>query len=239
MLKVTKLATTRRLTLLCLVLSELCTNQLARADSELNGQIKEVAAHYLQSRITDLQGKTAIFVTEPARSSRLAPCTSLEAFQAPSARRLGRVSVGVRCLAPNTWSIYLAARVSVVAQYVAAASSLRPGQKLSSSDLTVKIGDLGTLPEDVVLTPDRAIDHILIFGIVSGSPLRSVSLREPNAIQQGQPVKLIVNGSGFQVSAEAVALNNASDGQPIKAKTPDGQVVSGIAQSDGTVKLGF
>jgi flagellar basal body P-ring formation protein FlgA len=239
MQKVTEMASPPRLTLLGLAFLALCAHQPAIADSQLDSQIREVAARYLQSRIADLPGKTTIVVTEPARSSRLAACTSLEAFQAQSARRLGRISVGVRCLAPNTWSIYLSARVSVVTQYVAAASSLRPGQKLSPSDLALKTGDLGTLPEDVVLSTDRAINQILIFGIVSGSPLRSASLREPNAIQQGQPVKLILKGSGFQVSADAVALTNASDGQMVKTKTPTGQVVSGIAQSDGTVKLDF
>ncbi|MGA7180214.1 MAG: flagellar basal body P-ring formation chaperone FlgA [Thiobacillaceae bacterium] len=217
----------------------LCGQVSALADSQLNSQIKQVAESYLKSRIADIPGKATIVVTEPSRSSRLAGCSSLEAFQTENARRLGKTSIGVRCLAPSTWSIYLSARVGLVTQYLAAAVNLRPGQKLAASDIVFKAGDIGALPDGVALTAEQAIDHTLVFGVLAGTPLRSAMLREPPAVQQGQSVKLVLNGNGFQVSAEAVALGNANDGQVVRTKTSTGQVISGIAQSGGTVQVVF
>jgi flagella basal body P-ring formation protein FlgA len=211
----------------------------AMADAQLNSQVRQVAETYLKSRIANIPGKASISVTDPSNSSRLADCTSLEAFQSTGARKLGKTSVGVRCLAPTTWSIYLSARVSVVTQYVAAAAYLRPGKTLEASDLVTKTGDIGAFPDDVALSVDQAIDHTLAFGVLAGTPLRAGMLRELPAVQQGQSVKLVMKGNGFRVSADAIALANANDGQVVKAKTASGQIISGVAQSGGTVHVVF
>jgi flagella basal body P-ring formation protein FlgA len=225
--------------MLGLALLGLCVQVPAQADSQLNSQIRQVAERYLKSRVADIPGKATITVAEPARSSRLAGCSSLEAFQTQNAKRVGRTSVGVRCLAPSTWSIYLSARVSVVTQYVTAAANLRPGQKLDEGDLVIKTGDISAFPDDVALSAEQAIDHTLVFGVLSGTPLRARMLREPPVVQQGQSIKLVLKGNGFQVSADAVALANATDGQVVKTKTSSGQVISGVAQSGGTVQVVF
>lgn len=211
----------------------------ALADGPLNGQIKSVAEAYLKAHIADIPGKPTVVVAEPSRSSRLANCTSLEAFQPEGSKKLGNTSVGVRCLAPASWSIYLSARVNLVTQYLAAAANLRPGQKLGPGDMVVKTGDIGNLPGDVVLTANQALDHTLIFGVLAGTPVRTGMLRDPLVVQQGQSVRLVLAGNGFQVSAEAVALANAADGQVVKTKTAAGQVISGVAESGGTVRVVF
>jgi flagella basal body P-ring formation protein FlgA len=217
-----------------------CTwHATSMADSSLNGQIKAVAEAYLKARITDIPGKANILVAEPSRSSRLANCTSLEAFQPGGSKKLGATSVGVRCLAPASWSIYLSARVSLVTQYLAAAASLHPGQRVAAEDIVVKTGDIGNFPGDLVLSASQAVDHTLIFGVLAGTPLRMGMLRNPLVVQQGQSVRLLLDGKGFQVSAEAVALAGAADGQLVKTKTPSGQVVSGVAESGGTVRVTF
>jgi flagella basal body P-ring formation protein FlgA len=222
-----------------LALLGLCAQVPALADNTLNSQIRQVAGNYLKSRIVDIPGKATIVVNEPSNSSRLAACTSLEAFQTESAKKLGKTSVGVRCLGPATWSIYLSARVGVVTQYIAASTNLRPGQKLDASDLVIKTGDIGAFPDDVALSAEQAIDHTLIFGVLAGTPLRSAMLRNPLVVQQGQSVKLVLKGNGFQVSADAIALANANDGQVVKTKTSTGQIISGVAQSGGTVQVVF
>jgi len=209
------------------------------ADSPLNGQIKAVAEAYLKAQVADIPGKASVVVAEPSRSSRLANCTALEAFQPEGSKKLGNTSVGVRCLASATWSIYLSARVNLVTQYLAAASNLRPGQKLGPGDMVAKTGDLANLPGDVIFTANQAIDHTLIFGVLAGTPVRTGMLRDPLVVQQGQSVRLVLAGNGFQVSAEAVALANAADGQAVKTKTVAGQVVSGVAESGGTVRVTF
>jgi flagella basal body P-ring formation protein FlgA len=50
---------------------------------------------------------------------------------------------------------------------------------------------------------------------------------------------VVVNGPGFSVTSEAKALNNANDGQLTQVRTPNGQVVSGIAKLGGIVELTY
>jgi flagella basal body P-ring formation protein FlgA len=69
--------------------------------------------------------------------------------------------------------------------------------------------------------------------------LRHDLLKAPLAIQQGQSVKLLSGGTGFRVSAEGKALNNAQDGQLAQVRTGSGQTVSGIARTGGTVEIAF
>jgi flagella basal body P-ring formation protein FlgA len=77
------------------------------------------------------------------------------------------------------------------------------------------------------------------MSLPSGVPLRQDVLRSQQAVQQGQMIKLISAGPGFRVSAEARALNNATEGQVAQARTASGQVVSGIAKAGGVVEITY
>ncbi len=52
-------------------------------------------------------------------------------------------------------------------------------------------------------------------------------------------IKLMSSGPGFQVTTEARALNNAAEGQTAQAKTPGGQLVSGIARAGGILEVTY
>jgi flagella basal body P-ring formation protein FlgA len=58
-------------------------------------------------------------------------------------------------------------------------------------------------------------------------------------MQQGQTVKIVSSGPGFQITAEARALNNAVEGQVAQARTAGGQVISGVARPGGVLEVNF
>jgi len=62
-------------------------------------------------------------------------------------------------------------------------------------------------------------------------------LRSPTVIQQNQSVKLMVQGRGFNVSAEGRALTAVTEGQPVQVRVQSGRVVSGVARSGGIVEM--
>jgi flagella basal body P-ring formation protein FlgA len=122
---------------------------------------------------------------------------------------------------------------------VVAAAPLAQGQSIDARDIATVKGDLTRLPAGVITDAAQAIGHVVATSVALGSPLREDALHNQQAIKQGQAVRLILNGSGFTVSSEARALNNANEGQLTKVRTPTGRVVSGIAKLGGVVELAY
>ncbi len=195
------------------------------------------AERFLRTQTTGLPGKVSIEV-QPSRAT-LPACSALDAFLPVGSRALGKTVVGVRCLAPGTWTVYLQARVRAIASYAATARPLSARHALGPGDVVLREGDLGNLPADVVTDPEAILGYRAVSGLAAGAPLRTATLRPPLAVQQGQVTRLVVQGPGFAVRSEGQALANAAIGERVRIKTRSGQVVSGIAQENQQVVLAF
>ncbi len=201
------------------------------------GALKTHAEKFLRTQTAGVPGKVSIEV-QPARAA-LPACSALDAFLPVGTRPVGRISVGVRCLAPGSWTVYLQARVRAIAPYAATARALSAQHALGPDDIVLREGDLGTLPADIVTDPAAILGHRAVSGLAAGAPLRTATLRPPLAVQQGQVTRLVLQGPGFAVRSEGQALANAGIGERVRIKTRSGQVVSGIAQENQQVMLAF
>jgi hypothetical protein len=106
------------------------------------------------------------------------PKTPHAAPSSPSCRREAdsgaRAMVGVRCLAPKAWTVYVPVQVRIAGNYLVTARQLTPGQVVTSADLRAQSGDLGALPASVVTDPAQAIGKTVRNGHrCAGQPLRS------------------------------------------------------------------
>jgi flagella basal body P-ring formation protein FlgA len=194
---------------------------------------------FLRTQTRGLPGKVSFRVTPLDPRTQLAECEAFDTFFPTGSGPWGKTTIGVRCLGPSSWTIYVQAHVSVQANYLVAARPLSAGQTLGESDFLRRTGDLGTLPSSVLLDAGQAVGKTVKIGIAAGQPLRSDQLIEPWAIQLGQNVKTVTRGAGFSVSSEGKALNNATEGQVVQVRTPSGQIVSGIARAGGVVEITY
>lgn len=194
---------------------------------------------YLQVQTQGLPGKVTYSVGSLDVHGQLAPCRVFEPFLPPGSRLWGRTSLGVRCLGPANWTVYLPVQVRISASYLLTARQLSPGQTLVASDVLSQVGDLGTLPNGTLTEPAQAIGKTVKNGVAAGLPLRGDMLIAPWAVQQGQSVRLVSTGAGFSVSNEGKALNNATEGQVARVRINSGQVVSGVARSGGVVEVSY
>lgn len=194
---------------------------------------------FLRTQTRGLPGKVSFRVTPLDPRTQLAECEVFDTFFPTGSGPWGKTTIGVRCLGPSSWTIYVQAHVSVQANYLVAARPLSAGQTLDESDFLRRTGDLGTLPSSVLLDAGQAVGKTVKIGIAAGQPLRSDQLIEPWAIQLGQNVKTVTRGAGFSVSSEGKALNNATEGQVVQVRTPSGQIVSGIARAGGVVEITY
>ena len=200
--------------------------------------IRQTAERFLREQTTGLPGQVNITVGESV-SDHMPACSALEPFLPPGARLWGTTSVGVRCVGERPWTLYLQTRVSINATYFVAARQINPGETIGPNDLSPRQGDLTLLPRTVATDAGQIVGTVAVNRITSGLPIRSDLLRSAIAVQQGQTVRVVSRGSGFEVSTEGQVLTRASAGDPVQVRTRAGQVVSGTVKSgkNGNVEV--
>lgn len=219
--------------LLILILT--LSSQALPAETDI---VLDTAERYVRLQTQGLPGKVTITMGK-LDVSRLPPCSAHEAYSPPGTRLSGKTHIGVRCLGPNIWSALVPVQIAVSGSYVTTTRPLAAGQTLQAGDLTTLSGDVSSLPTGVVTDPELAIGKTLRNSLGAGQTLRSDQLQAPLVIRQGMSVRLISRGSGFAVSAEGKAVNNAAEGQMVQVRMNSGQTLSGIAQADGSVEVSY
>ena len=200
--------------------------------------IVDMAERHARLQSQGLPGKVSIRVGK-IDAARLPPCSAHEAYTPPGARMIGKTSVGVRCLGPNIWNVLIPVEIAVTGNYVTSARPILAGQPIQPGDLHVLSGDVSSLPTGIISDPAAALGKTLRNSLGAGQPLRNDQLISPMVIRQGQTVRVVSRGSGFAVSAEGKAINNAADGQVVQVRMNSGPTVSGIARADGSVEISF
>lgn len=201
--------------------------------------LRQSVEQFLQIQTAGLPGEVKVTVGAIDPRMSLAACPAPQAFLMPGSRAWGKTTVGLRCTAPQAWTIYIQASVSVTADYIASAVPLAQGQTIEPGQLVAVKGDLAALPAGVATDMGQVVGRSSNVSLPPGTPLRLDTLRSKPVVQSGQLVRLVSSGNGFSVSAEARALGTAGDGQVVQVKTAAGQQISGIAKMGGLVEVAF
>lgn len=203
------------------------------------GPVTQAVHTFLTQQTQGLPGQVELHLGALDAANRLPECAALEPFLPPGTRAWGRISVGVRCDSPVTWTVYVPAQVAVMTEYLVTAQPLRPGQIVGPADVERRFGDLAAEPPNTMTDVASAVGQRTRYAIAAGTTLRAEMLRLPPAVRQGQVVKVVGSGSGFKVTNEGRALNAAAEGEPVRVRLGNGQVVSGTARTGGVVEIGF
>jgi flagella basal body P-ring formation protein FlgA len=201
--------------------------------------IKTKITEFLETQTIGYPGKVSVHAGAIDPNLKLAQCPDMQVFMPTGSRAWGKTSVGVRCNAPNAWTIYVQATVNVVAQYLVAASPLAQGQTVTEQDMMFESGDLTQLPAGVFTEQSQAIGRTVNISMNAGAVLRQELLKVAPVVQLGQTVMVTSKGNGFSVSAEGLSMAKANEGQVVQVKVASGQIVTGIARSGGQVEVGF
>lgn len=210
-------------------------SQAACAASQDHASLRTAVTSLVQQQTASLPGKVSFNVDEIDRRINLRACSKIEAFLPAGSQLLGRVSVGVRCMESNGWSIFIPVQIKITRDLLIASRALTMGQVVREEDLarqTTEISQSGGLTES-----RQVVGKVLRYSIAAGYVMREDMLRAPYSVKQGQSVQLSVQGSGFTLSSSGVALNNASEGESVQIRTTAGRVVSGIAINEGVVRI--
>lgn len=199
--------------------------------------LNETLNDYLRTQTQGLPGKVTYTISPLDSRTRLSACEAFEPFLPSGSRLWGKTTVGVRCLGPANWTIYVPVRINVSGNYLVSARPMPAGYIVGETDVAVRSGDLGSLPTNVLTDLSQAVGKTVKAGFSAGQPLRSDQLIAPWAVQQGQNVTTVSKGPGFTVSSVGKALSNAVAGQVVQVRTDSGLTVSGIARAGGVVEI--
>jgi len=229
--------TSRKLFITLLLFIGLSSAQAAEWQSM--DDIVSAVERFVKQKTVGIGNEVDITVSRPDARLRLGRCDSLETWL-PSGNKLwGRASVGVRCRTSSNWSIYVPVMVKVSGNAIIATHPIARGVAISADDVQLQNRDLTQFSNGVFTSIDQVIGKTTTLNIQAGDVLRQEQLRAALTIRQGQQVTLIAQGAGFKVSSEGTAMANAATGQVVAVKTRSGQIIKGIAKSDGIVEVYF
>lgn len=214
--------------LAALLLTTLCQVSLA-ADS---AAIRKAVDDYLQTRVRDLPGPP-VPVIGKIDAERLPGICENPGIAMNGTRRWGTTQVVVTCR-DGTGRLFVQVEIPVVADHLVAARPIGAGQKITDADINVRTGKL---PNDAIMDRNQVVGRVAKNSLGTGVPLRADMLRQPWVVQQGQTVKIVVVGPGFEVMKEGRALHNAAVGQGAQVRVDSATTVTGVARADGSVEV--
>lgn len=201
--------------------------------------VNKAIDEFLRVQTKGLPGNTSYSIGAITRTGRLNDCQNLRVALPQGGRLWGKTNVVVRCEDARAWSLYVPVKIKVIGNYLVSSRALRQGQVVGAEDIATQSGDLAELPSGTLTDTQQALGRTLAMSIAAGYPLRGDLLKQGLIIQQGQTVKVVSRGAGFEVANEGEALNNAALGQLVRVRLGSGQLVSGIAESAGKVTVAY
>lgn len=207
----------------------------AAGGMQSHAEIHKVASEFVQNLTKSMPGKVSFNIDELDSRVAFPACAQLEAFLPTGAQTQGRTTIGVRCNDKNGWSLFIPANITITMDMLVSSHPLQQGQVIGQGDYLPQTGEV-TQP-GIITSEAQILGKVVKYNIGAGQLLRQDMFRPPYAVTQGQTVQLIVTGNGIKLRTEGQALNNAADGQTAQVRVASGQVISGIARTNGIVEI--
>jgi flagella basal body P-ring formation protein FlgA len=164
--------------------------------------------------------------------------TALEIFLPQGYRLQGKTTIGVRCPAPETWTIYVPAQVHVYGDVVVLALPAARGAPIPGSALRVERRDLGTLAAGALQDPAAAVGMLPRRALPQGAVLRAAMLEAAPLVRRGQQVTIQAEITGLSVKSAGEALADGSQGELVRVRNLlTNKVITAIVMAPGEVRV--
>lgn len=201
--------------------------------------IQQAVAAFVKEKAAALPGERSITVSRIDPRLKLARCAQLEPYLPGGSKLWGNSSIGVRCLAPASWSLYVPVLIRVTDNVLVTLQPIPANHVLQADDVGLQQRDITQFAGSALTTLEQAAGKTVLGPLASGTILRAEMLRAAKVVRQGQSVKLVAQGNGFTITSEGQSMSNASLGEVVTVKTRSGQLLKGIAKGDGLVEVNF
>ena len=168
---------------------------------------------------------------------QLAACnTPVSVLPSSGQRALGPVTVGLRCDAPEQWTIYVRGKVTAERQLPTLSRAVNRGDIIGSRDIVWQTIQIDREVVGLLTTPADIIGKEARKHLAPGQTVRSSDVVSPTLVERGQVVDLIAQTAGLQVNMQGKALTAGGEGDRLIVKnTNSGKRVEGVVLASGAV----
>lgn len=169
---------------------------------------------------------------------RLAPCARVEPYIPVGARLWGRARLGLRCLEGSVkWNVFLPVTIKAYGAAWVIKGNVAPGAVLTEADAIEAEVDWAEEASPIVASPSQWAGQVASRALTTGQALRQGMIKPAQVFQAGSQVRVVAQGSGFQITSDGQALSAGVVGQPARVRMDGGRVMTGVVLDGRTVRL--
>jgi flagellar basal body P-ring formation protein FlgA len=224
-----------------------CAAPLSQATGAGGPQLDPAFAQQLQRLASESASASLAAGSPPVRVDvelgqldprlQLAPCEQIQPHLPAGTRPLGRTRIGLRCVQGAVkWNVYLPITVKLFGQALVATGPLPSGAVIEAHHFKLAEVDLAESASPAY-TSTAPIGRTLARPMAAGDTLRRGDLKARQYFQAGDIVRIVAVGNGYAVTAEAQALNNGVEGQPVRVRTESGRILTGVPTAARRVEM--
>ena len=216
-IKITKYRTfpSAILILFCALLS----SSLMAADYQSHESIMDAASQHILEQSRDYPSPPEVIAGRLDSRLRLKQCElPLESYTTQEKKRMGKITVGVRCNGSGPWSLFVPVTVKVMAKIVIAKRSLPRGSIIGPDDITTEQRDISRLHRGFLKETKAVIGKKLRQRLRQDQALTPYQLDNPVAVKRNTRILIQASKESVQVRMAGKALQNGSLGQTIRVK---------------------
>lgn len=211
---------------------------LLPAPATADAALMQAVQAFLHDKASPHGDEIVIEVRPP--SAHLGACEAPEPFLTHASQAvLGNVSVGVRCGPQGRHVRYMQAEVGVIGEYPVLTRQVAPGSEITAEMLEMRRGDLSRLPQRTLLTTETIIGQVAQRALSAGVPLREHQLQARALVERGQQVVVEASGTGFRVTREGEALAAGGQGESIRVRFANRELVTARVIGDARLAVDF
>jgi len=200
------------------------------------------AQHWLDQNLAQsaatLPLRMEVVVGELDWRLRLAACAQVEPFIPAGTRLWGKTRLGLRCVqGPSKWSVFLPITVKAFGPAWVIKGTVSQGAVLTETDALQAEVDWAEQSSPIFANPADWVGQTARRNLSTGQALRHDLLKPTQVFQAGAQIRVLAQGSGFEVVTSAQALSAGVVGQFARVRMDNGRIMSGQVLDNRTVRL--
>lgn len=213
----------------------------AFATTQSLDDIQSAAETFVRSHLPKSTAKQFVTASKLDPRLRVEACSQpLQAFEQSTTTLGERVTVGVRCTAANTWTLYVPVSVEVEIPVLVLRRALARRARVAIIDVEPETrrmpGGAATFLQDVTSLQG----HRLKRSLPAGTALTVDMLVPDVVVRRGQQVTLIAASGPVEIRAQGHALSEGGVDDRVRVQNLSSlKVVEGVVESDSVVRVGL